>query len=678
MQNLSAVIEKLKERKGGLRKEYFVPEVWNAFGYKYFDKSPEREKEIRVDPYDFFIYCIQYIILSRETPGGIIKGKPEKEIKDHCDIVDDLKKSVIYSILPRMFTAWGHSKDKTLESGTFLKTICLLPYLKSMGVNIIYLLPVFEYSGRYKKGEIGSPYAIKNIYKLDENLHDSLLGEYDEDLLKIQFRAFVEACHMMGIKVMADFVFRTVSRDSDLIEEHPDWFYWINTRYNDAFKVPKLKELEKQSSLNDELTEKLYKSENIDEYLKIFSFDPKTLDPAKWEEIIKIRRSTKKGLLELIEEHFGITTVPGFSDVVNDSQPPWSDVTFLKFYSDVLPHAKDYVKEQQPPYILHDGVKMNLYQGNEKKQELFDYIEGIIPYYQHNFKIDGARIDMGHALPDVLNESIVRRAREINPHFILWSEEFNPKNSGEVKRQGFHFISGGLWSIYKDLEKDNFNFQILEQLSALQIPLAAGPETPDTARITGILTDRDMIECVIWISFLVPDGIPFINNGLEILEKQPMNLGLDDTGAGRFVLSKDDEMYGKLAFFDNYCLHWVNNGYEWMLKLIKNAGAIRAEYSSLIAKAGNFKSEFMDLFEGKTTFLLFNDIKTGENLFFLASREYKKAITVKFDYFCSEENENRYRKVKIIYSNKNRSQDRTIPGQAWNLGPGEIIIGSII
>ena len=115
------------------------------------------------------------------------------------------------------------------ETGTFLKAIALLPYLKSLGVDIIYLLPVTKIGIDGKKGDLGSPYAVKNPYELDENLTEPFLDIPIQD----QFKAFIEAAHSLNIKVVTELVLRTASIDSDLAIDHPEWFYWIkeNTKW---------------------------------------------------------------------------------------------------------------------------------------------------------------------------------------------------------------------------------------------------------------------------------------------------------------------------------------------------------------------------------------------------------------------------------------------------------------
>ena len=60
--------------------------------------------------------------------------------------------------------------------------------------------------------------------------------------------------------------------------------------------------------------------------------------------------------------------------------------------------------------------------------------------------------------------------------------------------------------------------------------------------------DKRLRELLILLNYFLPNTVPFLNNGLEMAEIQPMNLGLDNTEEGRFVLEATDPLYGKLAF----------------------------------------------------------------------------------------------------------------------------------
>ena len=123
-----------------------------------------------------------------------------------------MTEQIIYGMFPRSFTAWTHGHSSQVYAGSFLKSMALLPLLKKLGVDVVYLLPVLERGTKYHKGELGSPYAIRNHYRLDSTLNDPLLRKAGIGAEE-EFKAFVEACHCLGMKVMLDFVFRTASRD---------------------------------------------------------------------------------------------------------------------------------------------------------------------------------------------------------------------------------------------------------------------------------------------------------------------------------------------------------------------------------------------------------------------------------------------------------------------------------
>lgn len=101
----------------------------------------------------------------------------------------------------------------------------------------------------------------------------------------------------------------------------------------------------------------------------------------------------------------------GFADTINDPQPPWTDITYLKFYEDTTKEAEKYAKGKNiPPFIAQDGVKCSVFPGKKPNIKLWEYIKEVIPYYIE-MGIDGARIDMGHALPVKLNEDIIKNVK---------------------------------------------------------------------------------------------------------------------------------------------------------------------------------------------------------------------------------------------------------------------------
>ena len=268
-------------------------------------------KEILVCPYHFLRSCLERQILGPTGSADFQSGTRERA---------DVTEQIIYGMFPRCFTAWTHDHSDQVYSGSFLKSLALVPLLKEWGVGIVYLLPVLERGTKYLKGEVGSPYAIRNHYRLAPELNDPLLraaGIGPEE----EFKAFVEACHRLGMKVMLDFVFRTASRDHDLIMTHPEWFYWIEHRYNADFALPPVVNAPVLTQARGKNLKKLYSANGIEAHLRKFTYPPSVLNPKLWAEVKKQQQHTGENILTLIEEAFGITTVPGFSDVINDPQP---------------------------------------------------------------------------------------------------------------------------------------------------------------------------------------------------------------------------------------------------------------------------------------------------------------------------------------------------------------------
>jgi len=602
--DVGLVLDILHSRKGACGARWFVPERWNHAAYRGGTTDPGRPGELRVDPCDFFAACIEKAL--RE--GGAAQ-EPEGAKR--------LTESVIYGMLVRSFTAWPHHGAGEVCSGTFLKTMALLPLLRRYGVDIVYLLPVFSCSDRYKKGRLGSPYAIKDIYKLDAALHDPLLGEDTGELLETEFRAFVELCHWLGMKVVLDFAFRTTARDNVLIADHPDWFCWIRKECAAEFQAPTVGDGSKMLGLDDETLRELYTSPQTPAYLAQFSWSPDRIDPDRWAAV---RASAGADLLGAIEDQFGITTVPGFSDVINDQQPPWTDATYLRFYRDNAAQVGKYVADGQAPFVMQDSASLSNYPGGKPTEELWRYVEGVMPYYRTHFGIDGARIDMAHAMPAEHNASIVRRIREVDPKFLLWSEEFDCGKGAQAERDGFDLISGYTYYDYKSVHDTDFDRSILDNgFLASPIPVVASVETPDTPRSALVHPDKASLRLILTLNSFMPNAVPFINSGQELLEVQPMNLGLDNSEGGRFVLPPGDPMAGRLAFFDPYCLHWTSDDTS-VEAVLQETLRLRRHYRSLLSDPGNFVKQEEPSHHRTLTMLCYYDSAHGTGLIVAANR----------------------------------------------------------
>jgi len=528
-----------------------VPQSWDLFGFGGGTLMPDGV--LRVPAGAFFAHAIE---------RGVLRPVPVP-----------LKKSVdtVYCMMVRMFTAYDYRKKDLVEPGTFVRALALLPILERMGADTVYLLPVFTHSRVHNKGEWGSPYAIKDFFALDPEQHDPLFGEYTEASLDMQFRAFVQGCHARGMRVMLDFVFRTCARDNVLISEHPDWFYWIAAGEEKDFRVPYIEGVAEGSALDERAVDRIYRQPETGAYIGRFRHDPRTKDPALFAEIC----AGGTNILGEIEKRIGLTTAPAFSDVVNDPQPPWTDVTYLRFDLAPTAAANRAAGGDAPPFVLHDAIKLNLFPPREPNRALVSLIKAVIPYYIENFGIDGARVDMAHALEPALNRGIVALARQKAPNFVFWSEQLDIRGDRAAKDEGFDLFSGDVWNRYAHADERLFGARLTRGLHACALPYVAAMELPDTPRSALLIRPKARLEAFTLFNALLPGAVVLIDSGQEVAETQPMNLGLCNSEEGRHTLPETDPMRGRLAFFDPYRLHW--DRLDAGLPVLEKAHALRRE-----------------------------------------------------------------------------------------------------
>jgi starch synthase (maltosyl-transferring) len=131
------------------------------------------------------------------------------------------------------FAAWYEMFPRSQSGdpnrhGTFDDVIERLPYVRSMGFDVLYFTPIHPIGRTNRKGrnntltpgpdDPGSPYAIGS----EEGGHDAIhpeLGTFDD------FHRLVEAAHAHGLEIALDFAIQC-SPDHPWIKEHPDWFDW--------------------------------------------------------------------------------------------------------------------------------------------------------------------------------------------------------------------------------------------------------------------------------------------------------------------------------------------------------------------------------------------------------------------------------------------------------------------
>lgn len=165
------------------------------------------------------------------------------------------QEGIIYQIFPDRFyngdknndpdgvLPWGDFVSSTSMFGGDLKGIIdKLPYLRDLGITILYITPIFESSSNHK-------YNTKDYYKIDPHFGDLKTAK---DLVK--------DAHKFGIKVIFDAVFNHCGNDFFAFQDvllkqekshYKDWFYIENfpvstdkinytTFANKVYTMPKL------------------------------------------------------------------------------------------------------------------------------------------------------------------------------------------------------------------------------------------------------------------------------------------------------------------------------------------------------------------------------------------------------------------------------------------------------
>ncbi|MBQ5829975.1 MAG: alpha amylase C-terminal domain-containing protein [Alistipes sp.] len=116
---------------------------------------------------------------------------------------------------------WSHSavlyemniRQLTAE-GSFRAATERLAFLRSIGIDAIWLMPIYPIGDAGRKGSLGSYYSIKD-YK-------SINPEFGSEA---DFRAFVKAAHALGMRVLLDWVANHTARDARWLTERPaDWY----------------------------------------------------------------------------------------------------------------------------------------------------------------------------------------------------------------------------------------------------------------------------------------------------------------------------------------------------------------------------------------------------------------------------------------------------------------------
>ena len=132
--------------------------------------------------------------------------------------IENMKKAVdkvfvnqpLWSINSTIYEVNLRQYGKNSGFKTFEKEI---PRLKSMGVDILWFMPIHPIGIKERKGSLGSYYAVRDYKAVNEEY-----GSMDE------FKHMVDYAHSIGMHVIIDWVANHTAPDHQWTETHPDFY----------------------------------------------------------------------------------------------------------------------------------------------------------------------------------------------------------------------------------------------------------------------------------------------------------------------------------------------------------------------------------------------------------------------------------------------------------------------
>ena len=128
-------------------------------------------------------------------------------LADTASNPDWMKTANIYEVNVRQF-----SNDSSLNSVT--KAI---PRLKALGVQVIWLMPIYPVGKVKSAGPLGSPYAVADYKAVNPEF-----GKTND------LKTLIDTVHANGMHIILDWVANHTAWDNPWVSAHPDWYTQVN------------------------------------------------------------------------------------------------------------------------------------------------------------------------------------------------------------------------------------------------------------------------------------------------------------------------------------------------------------------------------------------------------------------------------------------------------------------
>ncbi|MDH7444197.1 alpha-amylase family glycosyl hydrolase [Aquimarina sp. 2201CG14-23] len=143
------------------------------------------------------------------------KTKKEETVADLKTVVEEVKEELtpVSNAMMENAVIYEANIRQYSEEGSFKAFTKDIPTLKSLGVKVLWVMPIYPISTTKSKGSLGSYYAISDYTKVNPEF-----GTLED------FRALVKTAHDHGIYVVLDWVANHTGWDHVWLKEHPEFY----------------------------------------------------------------------------------------------------------------------------------------------------------------------------------------------------------------------------------------------------------------------------------------------------------------------------------------------------------------------------------------------------------------------------------------------------------------------
>ncbi|WP_299437256.1 alpha-amylase family glycosyl hydrolase [uncultured Aquimarina sp.] len=158
------------------------------------------------------------IILCLALAGVIFscgKTKKEETVAKVETVVEEVNKGLapVSAVMMENAVIYEANIRQYSEEGSFKAFTKDIPILKTLGVKVLWVMPIYPISTTKSKGSLGSYYAISDYTKVNPEF-----GTIED------FRELVKTAHDNGIYVVLDWVANHTGWDHVWLKEHPEFY----------------------------------------------------------------------------------------------------------------------------------------------------------------------------------------------------------------------------------------------------------------------------------------------------------------------------------------------------------------------------------------------------------------------------------------------------------------------